>query len=396
MTAVPPRDVTPAGHPLGAERVRQLPAGGLAGLLMEATGGDVVNLAVGTPEWPITPPELVKHAVHALQEGIHQYEDPAGNMRLREWIAHSLPGSPDPRTEVTVTAGASEALAAALLVCVDPGDEVIVLEPFYENFLSAIALAGGVPRYVSADGPDWALDPAALAAAFGPRTRAIVINSPANPTGRLLNDEELRLIAELCAKWDVVVVSDEVYARYVYDGARHRSAAEVPGLADRSIVLGSFSKSHSISGWRLGYVRAPEPWTRLLRQVHIATTGGAASPLQHAVAHGAAALADGWDPAESMRTLRDHTVRMLTAAGFDCSVPQGGVYVMAGIRGLTEESSPRFVRELAERTGVLLTPATPFFAEGRRGARYVRVAFNRPEATILEADRRLNGGRHHP
>ncbi|WP_055557514.1 pyridoxal phosphate-dependent aminotransferase [Streptomyces sp. NBRC 110028] len=392
MTAVPPPAAGPAGHPLGAERVRQLPAGGLAGLLMEATGGDVVNLAVGTPGWPATPPELVKQAVHALQEGVHQYEDPAGNTRLREWIAHSLPGRPDPRTELTVTAGASEALAVALLACVDPGDEVIVLEPFYENFLSAIALAGGVPRVVSADGPGWAPDPAALTAAFGPRTRAIVINSPSNPTGRLLTGEELGLIAELCARWDVVAVSDEVYASYVYDGAPHRSAAEVPGLADRSIVLGSFSKSHSVSGWRLGYMRAPEPWTRLLRQVHVATTGGAASPLQHALAHGGPALADGWDPAGSMRPLRDHAVRMLTAAGFDCAVPEGGVYVMAGIGGLTRAPSPRFVRELAQRTGVLLAPATPFFAEGRRGTRYVRVAFNRPEATLLEAHRRLNGG----
>ncbi|MGW3207620.1 pyridoxal phosphate-dependent aminotransferase [Streptomyces sp. NPDC001135] len=390
MTRAPSPFAGPASHPLGAERVRQLPDGGLVALLT-AAGADVVNLAAGTPGWPVTPPEFVRHAVQALQEGVHQYEDPAGNMRLREWIARSLPGGPDPVTELTVTAGASEALGVALLACVDPGDEVVLLEPFYENFLSAVALAGGVPRFVPAAGPDWAVDPDALAAAFGPRTRAIVLNSPANPTGRLLTDDELRLIAELCATWDVVAVSDEVYAAYVYDGARHRSAAEVPGLADRSIVLGSFSKSHAVSGWRLGYLRAPAPWTRLLRPVHIATTGGAAAPLQHAVAHGAPALPDGWDPAGPMGALRDRAVRMLTAAGFDCAAPQGGVYVMAGTHGLTEEPSPRFARTLAERTGVLLAPATPFFADPRRGARYVRVAFNRPESTLLEAHRRLTG-----
>ncbi|MEU3566941.1 aminotransferase class I/II-fold pyridoxal phosphate-dependent enzyme [Kitasatospora sp. NPDC036755] len=381
---------TPTSRPLGAERVRRLPGGGLVGLL-KAAGGDVVNLAAGTPGWPATPPELIKHAVHALHEGVNQYENPDGNALLREWIACSLPGRPDPATELTVTAGASEALAVALLAAVDPGDEVILLEPFYENFLSAVALAGGVPRFVPAQGPDWAPDPAALTAAFGPRTRAIVLNSPANPTGRLLTDEELDLIAEQCATWDVVAVSDEVYAPYVYDGARHRSAAEVPGLAERSIVLGSFSKSHSVSGWRLGYLRAAEPWTRLLRQVHIATTGGAAAPLQHAMAHAGPALHDGWDPAESMRTMRDHAVRALTEAGFSCSAPRGGIYVMAGIAGLTDEPSPRFARELAERTGVLVAPATPFFADPRHGDPYVRVAFNRPEATLLEAHRRLTG-----
>ncbi|MFF9642524.1 pyridoxal phosphate-dependent aminotransferase [Kitasatospora aureofaciens] len=375
-------------RPLGAQRVRQLPAGGLVALLA-GRGADSVDLAAGTPEWPATPPELVEGAVRALREGVHQYEDPAGNPRLREWIAGTLPGRPDPDTELTVTAGASEALAVALLACVDPGDEVVVLEPFYENFLSAVALVGGVPRFVRAEGPDWALDPDALTAAFGPRTRAIVLNSPANPTGRLLTDGELGLIAELCERWDVTAVSDEVYAGYVYDGARHRSVAELPGLAERSIVLGSFSKSHAVSGWRLGYLRAPAPWTRMLRQVHIATTGGAAAPLQHALAEAGPVLRDGWDPAGSMRPLRDLAVRMLTEAGFDCVAPRGGIYVTAGIQRLTREPSPAFVRDLAAATGVLLAPATPFFADPRRGDRYVRVAFNRPEATLREAHRRL-------
>ncbi|WP_030883789.1 pyridoxal phosphate-dependent aminotransferase [Streptomyces sp. NRRL F-5053] len=377
-------------HPLGADRVRQLPAGGLADLLLEA-GGDVVNLAAGTPEWPVTPPTFVEHGVRALREGVHQYEDPAGNLRLREWIAGTLPGSPDPATELTVTTGASEALAVALLTCVDPGDEVVVLEPFYENFLSAIAVVGGVPRFVPSEGPAWAVDTAALTAAFGPRTRAIVVNSPSNPTGRLMTREELGILAELCAKWDVTVVSDEVYAAYVYDGARHCSVAEVPGLAERGIVLGSLSKSHAVSGWRLGYLRAPEPWTRLLRRMHVATTGGTAAPLQHAAAEGARALPQDWDPGASMSPLRDRAVRMLAEAGFECDAPEGGVYVLAGTRGLTRMPSPQFVRALAEETGVLLAPATPFFAAPESGARYVRAAFNRPETTLVEAHRRLAG-----
>ncbi|MER6028248.1 pyridoxal phosphate-dependent aminotransferase [Streptomyces sp. NPDC001851] len=371
-----------------ARRVRHLPGGGLAALL---SGGrtDLVNLAVGTPAYPQTPPELIDRACAALRSGVNQYADPVGDPALRERLAASLPGAPDPATEITITVGGSEGLCVALLTTVDPGDEVVVLEPFYENFVSAIAMAGGRPRFVRLREPDWTLDEAELAAAFSSRTKAVIINSPSNPTGTLLDRPQLEHLADLCTKWDVTVISDEVYAPYVYDGRTHCSAAAIPALADRSIVVGSLSKTHTVSGWRLGYLRARPRWTSLLRQVHVATTAGAPSPLQRAAAEAGLFGPPAWDPAPLLSAQRDRTVRMLREAGFDCASPPGGCYVMAGIRGLTTEDSPTFTRVLAADAGVLLAPGTAFFADPARGAGYVRVAFNRPPHTLDQAEQRL-------
>ncbi|MFI0976461.1 pyridoxal phosphate-dependent aminotransferase [Streptomyces sp. NPDC021093] len=383
----------PGGHQVtpqaGADRVHRLPVGGLAGLLRQGAAAGAVNLAVGTPSWPRTPPELVEQACRSLREGTNQYETPEGSPVLRERIAAALPGRPDPATELTVTAGGSEGLCVALLASVDPGDEVIVLEPFYENFLSAIAMAGGVPRFVPLRGPGWSLEPQDLIDAFSVRTRALVLNSPSNPTGSLLGRAELELVATLCQKWNTTVVSDEVYAGYVYDGARHLSVAEVPALADRSVVVGSLSKSHAVSGWRLGFLRAAPAWTDMLRRVHVATTGGAAAPLQHAAAAADLFGPARWDPAPEMQQRRDRAVSMLERAGFDCTVPQGGCYVMAGISGLTDEDSPDFARRLAAEAGVLVAPATSFFARAAGGLRHVRVAFNRESAELDAAQQRL-------
>lgn len=375
---------------LGAERVRRLPRGGLAALLDGGGRTDLVNLAVGTPGFPGTPLGLVEEACAALRSGLNQYEDPNGYLGLREQIAEGLPGRPDPQSELTITVGGSEGLCVALLTVVNPDDEVIVLEPFYENFLSAIALAGGRPRIVRLHEPGWTLDHEELAAAFSPQTRALILNSPSNPTGHLLRQADLELIADLCQKWDTTVVSDEVYARFVYAADGHCSVAEIPGLSDRSIVIGSLSKSHAISGWRIGYLRAPTRWTSLLRQVHVATTAGAAAPLQRAAAAGGDLYGPGgWDPVGLMRARRDRTLEILGAVGFQCSAPDGGCYVMAGIEDLTGEGSTAFARTLAAEASVLVAPAATFFADPQRGARHVRVAFNRTEDTIEAAGERL-------
>lgn len=375
---------------LGAERLSGLPGGGLAALLAEELPGDVVNLAVGTPGFPRTPTRWIEAACAALRSGANQYENPHGSLELRRRIARDLPHSVDPDTELTVTVGGSEALCVALLTTVDPGDEVIVLEPFYENFLAAIALAGARPRCVPLREPDWSVDPDLLEAAFGPRTRAIVLNSPSNPTGRLLGRPDLDRIARLCDKWDVTVVSDEVYSRFVYDDARHLSVADIPALAHRSIIVGSLSKSHAVSGWRLGYLHARPPLTELLRRVHVATTAGAPAPLQRAAA--VAEFGDLVDPAfvGRMRARRDRLVDVLAAAGFRVAPPGGGCYIMAGIQDITHEPSPEFARRLAAEARVLVAPATPFFADKERGARYVRIAFNREWDLVDMAAERLS------
>ncbi len=387
---IAPGGASPGAGFAAAARVGQLPRGGLVALLREARSrGDVIDLAVGTPSAPPTPGELIEEACIAVRSGANQYEDPAGNRELRAQIARSLGTVANPDTEITITVGASEALAVALLTTVDPGDEVIVLEPFYENFLGAVALAGGQPRFVRMHPPGWRFEQRELAAAFGPRTRAIIVNTPANPTGRMLDRGEFAAIAELCERWNVTVISDEVYAALTFDGRVHISAAAVPGLADRSIVIGSLSKSHAVSGWRLGFLRAGPQRTRALREVHVATTSGAPAPLQRAAAMAGVLEPGVWDPAPQLQDLRDRAVEIFSGIGLTCPPCEGACYLMAGIGPVTDEESGTYVRELVDQAGVLVVPGTFFFADQRYGAHFVRIAFNRPRETIDAAGRRM-------
>nr|QEO73554.1 aminotransferase [uncultured bacterium] len=374
-----------------AYRVGELPRGGLIAVLRDGRKPGVIDLAAGTPGAPRTSTELIDAACAALRGGANQYEDPAGNAELRAQLAASFAVPADPETEITVTVGASEGLCLSLMSTVDPGDEVIVLEPFYENFLGAIGLVGGRPRFVRMRPPDWRYDPAELAAAFGPRTKAIVLNSPANPTGRVLTRAELAEIAELCARWDVTVISDEAYAKFVFDGRQHVSVADLPELRSRSFVIGSLSKSHAVSGWRLGFVRAEPRRTQALRDVHIATTCGTAGPLQRAAAQAGVIAPGAWNPAPHLQELRDRVVAVLVGAGISCVQPEGGCYVMADIRSLTDQDCLSWVGDLVQRTGVLFAPGLFFFQDESRGSSFVRAAFNRPVATIDMAAERLLG-----
>ncbi len=377
---------------VAADRSRNVPPGGLAALLNTAREHGAVDLAVGTPRWPEPDPELIEHACAALRAGHNQYEHPDGNVELRTRLAESLgaPGiAPDPLTELTVVVGGTEGLAVALLSVVDPGDEVVVLEPCYEGFLGAIALAGGRPRLVRTSPPGWGVDLEALAAAFGPRTKAIVLNSPGNPAGHVLSRQELDAVADLCERWNVTAVADEVYSAYVYGDQPHVSVADVPGLTERSIVIGSLSKSHAISGWRVGFLRANSALTAVLRKVHIATTAGAPAPFQHAVARAGILGTDRWRPAEQMRRHRDRAVAIFTGIGLRCAMPDGGCYLMADITAVTGEGSDEFARRLVTGGGVAVVPGGFFFGDPRDGTRFVRIAFNRPDETFDEVERRL-------
>ncbi|MFD5076492.1 pyridoxal phosphate-dependent aminotransferase [Streptomyces sp. NPDC058371] len=385
--------VPPAAHlPRGAARLNGLPAGSLAQLLHLGREWGALDLAGGVPGAPRPPRAALDAAVRQLREGDQQYEDTNGNAELRAQLAQRLPYPVDPRTELTITTGASEALSVAMLATVDPGDEVVLLEPFYENFLAALALAGGVPRFVKLRAPDWRWDPQELAAAFGPRTRAVVINSPANPTGRTLTRQELEELAGLCEKWNVSVISDEVYAPFVYDGVRHVSAAQVPGLRERSIVIGSLSKAHALSGWRIGHLHAGERITERLRAVHLATSFSASGPLQRAVAASGILQDAAWNPAAELEVLRDRTVAMFTAAGLPCRAPEGGCYVMADISRITDEDCETFVRELAARRRVLVVPGRCFFRDHTADSGHVRIAFNKSHEVLAEGERRLADG----
>ncbi|MFD9698289.1 pyridoxal phosphate-dependent aminotransferase [Lentzea sp. NPDC059081] len=374
--------------PRASSRVRGLVAGRIFELLGEAARSDALDLGLGVPGAPETSPRLIDLACDALRSGRNQYELPDGNRELRRWIAGTLPGDTDPDTELTITVGATEALMAAVLAVVDPGDEVVVFEPYYENFVNAVALAGGVTRFVRTRPDDWRFDPAELRAAFGPRTRAVIVSTPNNPTGHMLDESEWAEIAALCREWNAVVISDEIYSGFTF-GKPHVSVAEVPSLRDRSFLVGSLSKTHSVSGWRLGYLRASVELTSIARQVHATVCAGAPAPLQEAVAKAAAEDPGFARPTDDLRSQRDRVVTLLEKIGLQCRLPDGGCYLMARIPPEAGESSDGFAHRLVREAGVLVAPGTVFHADPAAGADHVRVAFNRSSEFLDEVAVRL-------
>ncbi|WP_433580531.1 pyridoxal phosphate-dependent aminotransferase [Nocardia brasiliensis] len=245
--------------------------------------------------------------------------------------------------------------------------------------------------------PDWRHDPARLRSAFGPRTRAVVVATPNNPTGHMLGSTEWAEIAESCHRWNAVVISDEIYAGYVYDGRQHISAADLPGLRDRSFVAGSLSKSHAISGWRIGYLRASAPLTTAARRIHTAVCGGTAAPLQEAVARVAAAARGLAEPGANLRAQRDRTIEIFDNSGFHCLSPDGGCYVMADITPFTDSGSEFLTDHLLQKAGVLVIPGRYFHLDDTDHAdadAYIRIAFNRPLALFDEVESRLRALRH--
>ena len=357
---------------------------------------EAVNLAQGFPDFPC-PPELKEAAKAAIDRDINQYAITWGARDLREAIAAKTARfhptwTVDPETEITVTCGATEGMIAAMLALVDPGEEVIVFEPFYENYGPDAILSGAVPRYVTLREPDWRIDADELRAAFGPRTRAIILNSPHNPTGKVFSRAELGLIAGLAQEHDALVLTDDIYEHIVYAG-EHIPMATLPGMAERTVAVNSLSKTYSVTGWRVGWVVAPSRLTAAIRKVHDFLTVGAAAPLQAA---GAVALAMPDDYyatlADSYRRRRDLLVPALHAAGLSPLVPDGAYYVMVDISGVTDEDDVTFARRVIADPGVASVPGSSFYSRPELGRSKVRFAFPKREATLTEAARRLRDG----
>lgn len=382
-------------HPVSRRARTSTRTAGLAGnslteLFVMARARDAIDLAVGTPGYPSTSELLVEEAARAMRAGRNQYEYPAGVAELRRHVADMLGDGADPDREITVTAGATEALYVALLSTLDPGDEVVLFSPGYEQLAASAALVGARLRFVRLHAPEWRYDPADLAAAFNSRTRAVLINTPSNPTGRVLGRAELEEIGELCERWDATVISDEVYRSFVFDDRRHVSVTEVPAFADRNIVIGSLSKSHAVSGWRLGFLRSDPQRTETLRRVHELTTNGTAAPLQ--VAAGAAARSVDLDEVRrEMGRRRDLAQEVFSGMGMKFAPVEGGCFLFADISPLTggREDCRTFALRLLDRAGVLLAPGSPFFGDPADGHGYVRIAFNRRAETLREAERRI-------
>jgi aspartate/methionine/tyrosine aminotransferase len=358
-----------------------------------AMAHDAVNLAQGFPDFAC-PPELKEAAKAAIDADINQYAITWGARDFREAIAaktmRHYPDWPvDPETELTVTCGATEGMIAAMMAVLDPEDEVVVFEPFYENYGPDAILSGAVPRYVTLREPDWTFDEDELRKAFGPKTRGLVLNSPHNPTGKVFDRSELELIAELCREHDVVVFTDDIYEHILYAG-EHIPMATLPGMAELTVAVNSLSKTYSVTGWRVGWIIAPAHLTAGIRKVHDFLTVGAAAPLQVA---GVVAmnLPDAYYAklAADYRARRDRLLGALEATGLRTYPPDGAYYVMADVAALTDEDDVTFARRQTEDPGVATVPGSSFYSRPELGRTKIRFAFPKRPETLDEAAARL-------
>ncbi|MCM3887500.1 pyridoxal phosphate-dependent aminotransferase [Frankia sp. R82] len=355
-----------------------------------------VNLAQGFPDFSC-PQELKDAAKAAIDADVNQYAITWGAAEFRAEIAakvaRTYPGwTVDPEREVCVTCGSTEAMIATMLALVDPGDEVIMFEPFYENYGPDTILSGAVPKLVTLHAPDWSIDPAELRAAFSDRTRAIILNTPHNPTGKVLRRAELELVAELCQRHDVLVFTDEIYEHIQYLGpGGHIPPATVPGLEDRTVTINALSKTYAVTGWRVGWTIAPPAYTSAIRKVHDFLTVGAAAPLQ---AGGVAAMrlpAEYYTGlAEQYRARRDLLGASLTATGFTFRPPDGAYYVMCDTRGIDPAGDDvALVRRLITEIGVAAVPGSSFFANPADGRHIIRFGYPKRHETLQAAADRL-------
>src|SRR5580693_9383828 len=353
-----------------------------------------VNLAQGFPDFA-APAEIKEAAKRAIDEEYNQYAITHGSPNFRRAIAdkvRSYNGIPcDPDRNITVTCGATEAMIATMLAVINPGDEVIVFEPFYENYGPDVILAGATPRYVALRDPDFSIDRAELEAAFGPRTKAIVINTPHNPSGKVFARAELETIAALCQRHDTLAITDEIYEHIIYGGARHISIASLPGMAERTITISGLSKTYSVTGWRLAYAIASERLTSAIRKVHDFLTVGAPHPLQEA---GAAALKLPprfyTDLATMYERKRATLLNALTGAGLKCRSPQGAYYIIADIGHLGFNDDYAAADFLLDQVGVAAVPGSSFYRHPELGRRKIRFTFSKSEETLAKAVERLS------
>ena len=352
-----------------------------------------INLAQGFPDFPM--PAVMKDAACAAIHGdINQYAITWGAPALRLAIAekyHRLHNfTVDPDKHITVTCGATEAMAAVFLALVDPGDEVIVFDPFYENYGPDAILAGATPVFVPLEPPTWTFDPQRLRDAFTERTTAIIVNTPHNPTGRVFTREELDLIATLCIENDVWAFTDEIYEHIRYAGSHH-VLATWPGMAERTVTISGLSKTFSCTGWRLGYAIAPERESVAIRKVHDFLTVGAPAPLQQAGAIGMAFDADYYNHlALDYRARREILCEALRSAGFTFTPPEGAYYILADYSALSDLDDVAFSHWLAREVGVATVPGSSFHVAGGPSRRYIRFAFCKRTETLQAAATRLS------
>ena len=379
--------------PLLADKAARFAESVIRGMSVEAARFGAVNLAQGMPDFP-APIALKEAACRAIMADVNQYAVTWGARELREAVAEHAAWhsglAVDPEAEITVTCGSTEAMLVALLSVVNPGDEVILSQPFYENYWPDCVLAGAVPRFVPLRPPAWAFDPDELAAAFNDRTKAIVLCNPNNPTGTVFTRDDLEHVARLCREWDALAITDEIYEHILYDGRKHVALASLDGMRERTVTIGGMSKTYAVTGWRIGTMIAPPRLTHAFRQVHDYVTIGAAAPLQAAGAFAYRMPRDYYDRlAADYQSRRDRLCSALTEIGFDLEPPQGAYYVMAGIDAFGPDDDATFARRLVREIGVAAVPGSSFFHDKTLGRRYVRFCFCKKDETLDEAIKRL-------
>jgi aspartate/methionine/tyrosine aminotransferase len=363
-----------------------------------ATRYGAINLAQGFPDFPC-PAELKEAACRAILEDVNQYAVTWGDPELRTAFAHKASAflgiSVNPDTEVTITCGATEAMMATLLAIVDPGDEVIIFEPYYENYGPDAILSGATPRYITLnaptrDNPTWHFDETALRKAFNQKTRAIIINTPNNPTGKVYTHEELSLIAELCQQWGVIAVSDEIYEHITYDDNQHIAIASLPGMQDRSVTINGLSKTYSVTGWRVGTITACPEITQAIRKMHDFLTVGAAAPLQRAGVVAMQLPQSYYTELKASYTQKRQTLlSILEASGVKCYQPQGAYYILANIAEFGYKTDVEFTHYLMKTVGVAVVPGSSFFSRPELGHKLVRFCFSKKPETMAAAREKL-------
>lgn len=353
-----------------------------------------VNLALGAPDLS-TPEEVIEAAVQALRNGLNQYSNSWGDKTFREAIAQKVfrhrHVEVDPEREITVTCGTTEAMLNVMLTISGSDDEIILFEPFYSSYIPAVRINGASVRYVALHRPDWMLDEDQLRAAFNSRTKAIIINSPSNPTGKVFTEAELRLIADLCCRWNVLCITDEVYEHLVFDGRTHCSMLELADMRERTVVLSGLSKTYNLTGWRLAYIIAPPGLTDIFRRAHGYVTYCAPTPLQVAGIK-ALQLPDSYYQSfcQDMQLRRDSVMNTLRSVGFICYKPAGAFYLMANISSFGHDDDISFCRFLIKEIGVGVMPGSGFYADRVGGRDLVRFCFGKSDATLAAAEERLS------
>ncbi len=381
-----------------AKRLEDMRESFIRGMTRVAIKYNAINLSQGFPDYD-TPPEVVEAAKAALSSGQNQYGITWGIAPLRQAIAAMMARlyglKFDPDQEITVTCGVTEALSTIFVSLLDPGDEVIVIEPFHEGYLPQVKFPGGVPVFVPLEAPAYLLDAERVRAAITHRTKAIMLNTPHNPTGRVFTREELEGVAGLCREFDLVAITDEIYDRIIYDGRKHIPIATLPGMAERTLTVGGFGKTYAVTGWRLGYVCAQEPWIGAMRTVHDFTTICAPVPLQ------AACVAALELPGSYYEQLtRDYTARRalimpaLEALHFKTHTPEGSYYAMADFGAWNFDGDDvAFAHWLPEHVGVAVVPGSCFYGTPGLGKTMVRFAFAKKMETLEAAVARMRAYR---